>query len=132
MFLLRGIIFAIRFDLLSFSVALLLIEIDLDLDLGCSCSSPQTVLSLSKALVLLFLSTMFILACWSLGCKRLSLVKRRRSQVAFFAASVRAIYLASVDDNATIGCLFEQQLTGPLFNIKIKPDVDFWLSLLLA
>lgn len=45
--------------------------------------------------------------------------------VASFAARVRAMYSASVDDNATVGCFFEHQLTGPPFNMKIKPEGDF-------
>lgn len=36
----------------------------------------------------------------------------RRSQVAFFAASVKAMYLASVEDKATVGCFLEHHLTA--------------------
>ncbi len=66
--------------------------------------------------------------CWS-GCKRPSSVNRSGSQVASFAVRVRAIYSASVDDSATVGCFFEHQLTGPPFSIKMKPDFDLRLSL---
>lgn len=39
------------------------------------------------------------------------------------------MYSASVDDNATVRCFFEHQLTGPPFSMKIKPEVDFQSSL---
>ena len=55
-----------------------------------------------------------------------------RNQVASFEASVKAIYSGSVDDSATVGCLLEHQLTGPPLSMKIKPEVDFRLSLSLA
>lgn len=54
-----------------------------------------------------FLSKTLIRACYSSNCKRPSSVSRSRSQVASFAASVRAIYSVSVDDRVTVGCLFE-------------------------
>lgn len=47
----------------------------------------------------------------------------------FFTTSVKAMYLASIDKKATIGYLFEYQLTGPPLSIKIKSEVDFQLSL---
>lgn len=72
--------------------------------------------------------TLMKTCCWS-GCKSPSSVSSRRSHVASFVASVKAMYSASVDDNATVGCLFEHQLTGLPLSIKIKPEVDFWLSL---
>ena len=68
-------------------------------------------------------------ACYLSGCRRLSLVRKSRNHVTSLAANVRAIYSAFVDDSATVDCLFEHQLTGPLFSMNIKPDVDFWLSL---
>lgn len=68
-------------------------------------------------------------ACrWS-GWRGLNSVSSRRSHVASFAASVRAMYSASVDDKATMGCLLEHQLTGPPLSMKMKPEVDFQLSL---
>ena len=51
------------------------------------------------------------------------------NHVTSLAANVRAIYSALVDDSATIDCLFEHQLTGSLFSMNIKPDVDFRLFL---
>ena len=59
-------------------------------------------------------------------------MKKSCSQVASLAARVKAMYLASADDSTTINCHFEHQLTGPLFSINIKPEVDFQLSLLLV
>lgn len=53
-----------------------------------------------------------------------SLVKKKQSQVALFAASIKAIYLASIDNKATISCFFKYQLTGSSLNIKIKPNID--------
>ena len=49
--------------------------------------------------------------------------------MASFVANTRAMYLAMVDKKATVGCLFEYQLTGPLLNIKIKSEIDFQLFL---
>lgn len=54
------------------------------------------------------------------------------NQVASFAANMKAIYLASVENKVTVGCLLERQLIGPLLSIKMKPDVDFRLFLSLA
>ena len=50
------------------------------------------------------------------------------SQVAFIAARINVTYSASVDDQATVGCLLEHQLTGPPFSIKMNPDVDFFVA----
>ncbi len=52
-------------------------------------------------------------------------VRSSLSQVAFFAARFNVTYSASVDDQATVGCLLEHQLTGLPFSIKMNPDV--WL-----
>lgn len=57
------------------------------------------------------------------------MVKRGQRQIAFFAASIRAMYLAFVNNSATVSFLFEHQLTRPLFTMKIKLDVDVRLSL---
>lgn len=56
-------------------------------------------------------------------------MSNRRSHVASFSARVRAMYYALVDDNAIVGCFLEHQLTGPSLSIKMKPEVDFRLSL---
>lgn len=56
-------------------------------------------------------------------------MSNRRSQVASFAANVKARYSASVDERATVDCLLQHQLTGPPLRIKMKPEVDFRLSL---
>ena len=113
-------IWAVRFDPFSFDGLLLTVVL--------GCSPPRTESSSSKALALLFPFLTFILACWSSGCRRPSLV-RKRSQVASFAASVRVMYYAFVDDRATVDCLFEHQLTGPPLSIKTNPEVDLRLSL---
>ena len=39
------------------------------------------------------------------------------------------MYSACVDDRATVACLLELQLTGPLFIMKTKPAADFLESL---
>lgn len=57
--------------------------------------------------------------------KTLSFASKKQSYILFFAARIKAIYLAYVDDRAIIDCFFEHQFTGPLFNIKIKFEVDF-------
>ncbi len=77
---------------------------------------------------MVLLETLMRACCWS-GWRSPNSVSSRRSHVASFAASIRATYSALVDDNATVGCLLEYQLTGPLLSIKMKPEVDFWLSL---
>ncbi len=62
----------------------------------------------------------------------MSSVSSRQSQVASLAANVSAIYSASVEEGATVDCLLGHQLIGPLFSMKMKPDVDFRLFLLPA
>ena len=66
--------------------------------------------------------------CW-LGCRKPNSVSSRRSHITFFAASIRAMYSASVDEKATVGYLFEHQLTEPPSSMKMKPEVDFRLFL---
>lgn len=63
------------------------------------------------------------------GSSRPSSVKRSLSSVASFAANVRAMYLASIDDRATVRCLSEHQLIGLPFNMKIYLETEFLLSL---
>ena len=48
--------------------------------------------------------------------------------MASLVACVVAIYLASVDDSATVGWCFDCQLTGALLMRVIKPVVDFLSS----
>lgn len=47
-------------------------------------------------------------------------------QVASFAAGVNATHPASIDDKTIVACFSEHQLTWPMFNMKIKPEVDFF------
>lgn len=61
--------------------------------------------------------------------RKLSSVSRSYSQVAFFLASIKAMYLASVNERAIVGCLFKHKLIEPLLRMKIKPEVDFQLFL---
>ena len=68
-------------------------------------------------------------ACCLSGWSSPSSIKSSRSHVASFAARVRVMYSASVDNRTIVDCFFEHQLTGPLLSMKIKPEVDFWLSL---
>lgn len=56
-------------------------------------------------------------------------MSRKRGQVAFFVANVKAIYLALMEDWATVNCFLEHQLMKPLLSIKIKLNIDFRLSL---
>ena len=56
----------------------------------------------------------------------------KRNQVPSFAANVKAIYSASVEDRATVDCLLEHQLTEPPLSMKMNLNVDFRLSLSLA
>lgn len=50
----------------------------------------------------------------------------------FFATRVKAIYLALINEYATISGIFEHQWTWPLLNLKIKSNIDFWFFLLSA
>ncbi len=71
-------------------------------------------------------------ACCGSGWRSPNSVNSRRSHVASFAAIVKVIYSASIDDKVTVGRLLEHKLTGPPLSIKMKPDVDFRLSLFPA
>ena len=71
-------------------------------------------------------------ACCGSGWRIPNSVSNRRSHVAFFAASVKVIYSASIDDKATVSRLLEHQLTGPPFSMKMKSEVDFRLFLFPA
>lgn len=42
------------------------------------------------------------------------------------------MYLAFIDKSTIVNYFVKQKLTKSCLNIKIKPDVDFWLFLLLA
>lgn len=52
-------------------------------------------------------------------------MSNRQSHVASFTARVKAMYSVTVDDNATVGCFFEPQLTGSLLSMKMKPATLF-------
>lgn len=73
-----------------------------------------------------------MLTYWLLGCEKLSLVKKKQSQVASFATSLKAMYLGFINDSANIDCLFKRKLIKPPLNINIKTNVYFQLSLLPA
>lgn len=60
-----------------------------------------------------------------MNCKRSNFISRSYSQIPFFAADVKAIYLALVNKKTSVGGFFEYQLIGPPLNMKIKPKVDF-------
>lgn len=68
-------------------------------------------------------------AYYWLGCKKLSLVNSNHSHIASFAANIKAIYLASMDDKETVAYFLKHQLTGPPFSMKIKPEVNLQLFL---
>lgn len=46
-----------------------------------------------------------------------------------FAANIKTIYLALVDEKANVGYFFEHKLIKPSLSIKIKPVVNFRLFL---
>ena len=75
-----------------------------------------------------YLETLMRVYCLS-GWSSSSFIRNSRSHVASFATRVRAIYLASVDNRATVDCFFKHQVTGPSLSMKIKPEVNFRLSL---
>ena len=56
-------------------------------------------------------------------------MSNKESYVTSFAAKVRAIYLALVDNNAAIAYFFEYQLTNPSLSMNMKSEVDFRLYL---
>ena len=49
----------------------------------------------------------------------------KRKYVISFATSFKAIYLALVEDKATLGYLLGYKFTRPPFSIKINPHIDF-------
>ena len=49
--------------------------------------------------------------CW-LSYRRLNSMSSRRSHVASFAASVKAMYSALIDDKATVGCFWNTSSLG--------------------
>ena len=53
------------------------------------------------------------------------------NQTASFPASQSAIYSASADDRATIGCSFDFQLIIQLLKVMMYPDLERLLSGLL-
>lgn len=83
----------------------------------------------NKELALLLPSLTFILTYQLLGFRKSSSVRRSRSQVASFAAIVRAIYLFFVKDSTIVGYLFGYQQIRPLFSKKMKLNVNLWLFL---
>ncbi len=74
------------------------------LDEGTSPSCPA-VLSLICLVPVLFVT--LILAYWPSLSKRPTFVSSSLSQVASFAVRVSATYSASVDESATVTCLFK-------------------------
>lgn len=48
--------------------------------------------------------------------------------IIFFAITIKAIYLALVENKVTVSYLMEHKFTGPQLNIKMNPNMDFWLS----
>ncbi len=95
------------------------------LDEGTSPSCP-VALSLICSVPVLFVT--LISAYWPSLSRRPTSVSSSLSQVDSFAARVSATYSASVDESATVAYLFEHQLTGPPFSMKMKPDVDFLVA----
>jgi hypothetical protein len=60
-------------------------------------------------------------------CGSPSSVYRFLSQHISLFASDRAIYLASVDDNAFVVCFFKHHITAPPPDLKTYPEVDLHL-----
>lgn len=52
--------------------------------------------------------------------------------MASFAIRVNVIYIASIEEKATVIYFLEHQLPKPPLHINIKLDIDFLLSLSLA
>lgn len=48
--------------------------------------------------------------------------------MAFFTTRVSDTYFVIIDDKATVACVFELQLTSLLFNMKTKPEDDFFVA----
>lgn len=89
------------------------------IDAPCCSLSQAMPTFLLTAWQQVFDSRIIIWACWSFGSRRPSLVSSNLNHVASFVASVKAMYSASVEDSAAVDCLFEHQLTGPPFSIKM-------------
>lgn len=81
---------------------------------------------------LLLPQIILIFVYWFDTLSRLSLMKKSFSLVVFFAANIKAMYQASINNKATIACFLILQLTRPLFSIKTKPKVDFCVAQLPA
>lgn len=74
------------------------------------------------------LFVILISAYWPFLFSRPISVSSSLSQVVSFAARVSATYSTSADERATVAYLLEHQLTGPPFNMKMKPDVEFLVT----
>lgn len=92
-----------------------------------SLSLPQQY-SIVQLLQPLTWAILILECCWSKS-RRLCSIRSNLSQVAYFAANVKVMYSALLEDNAIVACLFEHQLTGPLFSMKIYLNVNFGLFL---
>lgn len=82
--------------------------------------------------VLIFCFKTLIRGYWLLRRSSFSSISRRQSYVASFTIRIKAKYSASVEDKVTVACFFKYQLISPLLSIKMKPKVDFYLSLSLT
>lgn len=73
----------------------------------------------------MFCSEILIRAYYWLGYRRPNFMSNRCSYDAFFAVNIRAMFLASVKNKVTVGCLLQHQLTEPLLRMKINSNIDF-------
>ena len=65
---------------------------------------------------------------WSDALNKPNLVNSSLNQVVFFDIRAKAIYLASINNRATVACFLVYLLTRSLLSIKTKPDVDFLIA----
>lgn len=95
----------------------------LDKDTSPSCHTASSFICLIPILFV----TMILVYKSSLSKRPIS-VSSSLNQVASFAARANATYSAFVDEKATVACIFEHQLTGPPFCMKMKPNVNFLVT----
>lgn len=95
-------------------------------------SSFCPIMSTRIHFVLILFQMILIFIYWFNILSKPNLVSNSLNQVVFFAVSIKTTYLIFVNVKAIITCLLVYQLTNPLFSIKIKPKIDFFIMQLLV
>lgn len=95
-------------------------------------SSFQLLISARICFIPVFPQMTLIFTYQSDALSRPSLVSNNLSQVTFFVVSVKAKYLASINNKAIVTQFLAYQLTKPLFSIKTKLEVNFLVAQLPA